>query len=269
MEKKGNNTFILGVVVAIISLLAIGCICYVFTMLMRENNKNIGNTTNTTNTSGENIINNTANNKENTISNTATSNEFKTVDFTISDIEKTANGYTISVHLLDNEIRKVSKAEYENVLNGGSIKFRGREWILSRKDQVWTLLKDKENGKEGIGIGLPNWGNDAEKESYYSFWNIAGSEQRLKDYKSDDIIKISVSSDIKCRDTFGSFEYDENTKTVKVKDFQDNYITGESMEDFIARFKELYNNPSRSGECTGYFIGEDMVALNSHVATGP
>ena len=150
MEKKGNNTFILGVVVAIISLLAIGCICYIFTVLMRENDKNIANTTNT---SGENIINNTANNKENTISNTATSNKFKTVDFTISDIEKTANGYTISVHLLDNEIRKVSKAEYENVLNGGSIKFRGREWILSRKDQAWTLLKDKENGKEEIGIG--------------------------------------------------------------------------------------------------------------------
>ena len=261
MEKKGNNTFILGVVVAIISLLAIGCICYVFTMLMRENNKNIANTSNIINTNTTtNTVNNLNNNNmvNNTITKTEIDNNLESKKFTISRVQITDDGYILYTHLLADEPRMVSQVEYNNILNGGSFKFRGREWLLSKiEENGGTILKEKNSENEkNIAIRKDATGK------YYVERTGSGAIADLADYKSEEITTYTVKNTIKCLGTYESFEYDKNTKEVKITNSAD-MVKYNTIGEFVDVMKtcQRYDTHELYGQCTGYFLEGNMIVI--------
>ena len=277
MEKKGNNTFVLGVVVAIIALLAIGCICYAFTMLMRKNNKEITNATsianiadieNTTTNIATNVINNVNNNA--IVNNSTVKNENEITDdleyqnFTISKIEKTNEGYIIYTHLLPEGPRTVSQADYNNVLNGGTFKFRGREWVLSRNEGRSIILKEKnaeaeENTENEKNIAIIEDSIDAK---YHVERTGSGAVAYLPDYTSDEITTFTVDNSVKCIGTFETYEYDANTKEIKIINHAD--TTKENTIDElidILKTRHFYDTYEYYGECTGYFLDGKMLVL--------
>lgn len=60
--------------------------------------------------------------------------------FCIENIEKSGNDYIISATMLENQPRTLSKAEYEDLINGREITFRNQNWKMSSSDDYFIFI---------------------------------------------------------------------------------------------------------------------------------
>ena len=136
--------------------------------------------------------------------------------FCIENIEKSGNDYIITATMLENESRKVSNAEYKDLINGKEITFRNQSWKKSSEDDYFIYIK---SGQDTLTV-LKN-----EK----TLSNVAGAASELRDY-SNKIIKFKVSKDILIGEFWSYFKYDENGQIKAYRINDDEIITNfESM----------------------------------------
>ena len=66
--------------------------------------------------------------------------------FIIESIDKDGNEYIVTAYFLDKEPRVITKSEYNNILNGGTIEFRHNKYKLdkSHKEDDTTFIKSGE-----------------------------------------------------------------------------------------------------------------------------
>jgi hypothetical protein len=222
----------------------------------------------------ENIVNAISNsNATNTISNIAENNiseetGLKEVEFTVSSIEQTTNGYRIYAHVLANELRKVTAAEYNNVLNGQSITFRGKEFVFNKKDEYWTFLKEKDTGKD-IGVALSPVYENQVKQDYYTFWNIAGKETMIKDYESDEITTFDVDSSCLAGSSFDNFKYNFKMRGIEATDYLGNEVKDRTIPEFIERMEGVYDTMTSAGECIGFMYNGKIIVIHANLGTAP
>ena len=116
--------------------------------------------------------------------------------FCIENIEKSGNDYIITANMLENQPRKVSNAEYKDLINGKEITFRNQSWKMSGEDDYYIFIK---SGEDSLTVLKDN----------KTFGNVAGAASELSDY-SNKIIKFKVSKDILIGAFFANFKYDKN-----------------------------------------------------------
>ena len=116
--------------------------------------------------------------------------------FCIENIEKSGNDYIITANMLENQPRKVSNAEYKDLINGKEITFRNQSWKMSGEDDYYIFIK---SGEDSLTVLKDN----------KTFGNVAGAASELRDY-SNKIIKFKVSKDILIGAFFANFKYDKN-----------------------------------------------------------
>ena len=150
--------------------------------------------------------------------------------FCIENIEQDGEEYIITANMLEKQTRVVSKEEYENLLNGGEIKFRNLKWKKDDNSEYnyegYTIIK---SGNSSLAI--------YNKEESKRIYNVAGAKKELCDY-SLQIIKFRVSKDILIGNMFTEFKYDENGK-IKIYDFEGNPIESPSLGfDHLLKFSE-------------------------------
>ena len=118
--------------------------------------------------------------------------------FCIENIDKSDNDYIITATMLEDQPRKLSKVEYEDLINGKEIKFRNQNWKKSSEDGYFIYIK---SGEDSLSV--------AKNEK--TLHNVAGAASELRDY-SNKIIKFKVSKDILIGSYFANFKYDKNGK---------------------------------------------------------
>ena len=116
--------------------------------------------------------------------------------FCIEKIEKSGNDYIISATMLENQPRTLSKAEYEDLINGKEITFRNQNWKMSSSDDYFITIK---SGEDTLTVSKDG----------KTFGNIAGVATELCDYSSQNI-KFKVSKDILIGAYWANFKYDKN-----------------------------------------------------------
>ncbi len=147
MEKKGNNTFVLGVVVAIISLLTIGIVCYVFTVIMQNKETKSNTSTNTTTTT-----------QTNSSKFTMTESEFPKVDGAtamlpmVGEITKSVLGYTDAQaqKYLDENTQGKSAKVYASLIN----KEKDLIFVSEPSDDILRQASEANVEFDNTGIGL-------------------------------------------------------------------------------------------------------------------
>lgn len=147
MEKKGNNTFVLGVVVAIISLLTIGIVCYVFTVLMQNKETKPNTSTNATTTT-----------QTNSSKFTMTESEFPKVDGAtamlpmVGEITKSVLGYTDAQaqKYLDENTQGKSAKVYASLIN----KEKDLIFVSEPSDDILRQASEANVEFDNTGIGL-------------------------------------------------------------------------------------------------------------------
>lgn len=185
----------------------------------------------------------------------------KSERFTISKVEEESDGYKLYIHVLENEPRKTSKEEWDYVINGGTIKFRGRNWKLADSfiDNNYILL-----GSENSNLVISIENNNGE----YIFLDEYGKE--VSDYKTDEITTIKVDKDIVAGDRFSRFLYNKNTEKVVVTnyDFQE-YTNTEEENKELFELLEKIDATTTYGECLVYFLNDKIVAFQTFTASSP
>ncbi len=270
MEKKSKN-ILLYIILIIVSLaigVAAGCL-----ITMSIGKQQIAKEENVVNAIGNENTTNTINNiVENNQKNTSEGKGLELVQFTIAKSEQTADGYKIYAHLLADEEAKITKEQYEDLINGGSIKFRGREYVYLRKDKKdgkieWTHLKEKNTElPENMDVGPialnPAYIND-EKQDYYRIWQIAGKESILKDFKSDELVEFKVNDSTLIGTNFDEFSYVFEENKIYLHNHHDE--NGTALKDYsIAEYLKdgiTLDAEGTDGECVGYFVNGELLAI--------
>ena len=199
--------------------------------------------------------------------------------FTISKVEEDADGYTLYIHVLDDKVKIISQEEYNNVLNGGTIKFRGNTYKKTNKGKYSGLgssegiFIQKENDKsEYSGLAISKYYNSETGASSdkYAVWNVAGKEKMICDYKTDQITKIKVDKNVQCGDTFTNFLLNEVESKLVVKDYNNNFINEKEDEirEFLMKFDPL-DTESSYGECVAYILNDKIVAIQTFRSSAP
>lgn len=196
------------------------------------------------------------------------------INFTIASIKEVENGYTLSVHMLADEPRKITKQEYENVLNGGTIKFRGREWEKAKTtDETEKLYLVEKGAKEINSSDIPGELilHFYDIKGYGIIDNIAGKRtDGLRDYKSENIVELNTGKGFKAgwngSDGSSWIKYDSNTSEIeiysdgkKLKQNEENENTKQIME-YLEKGKRL-NTPNSYGECCAYLLNGKIIGL--------
>lgn len=156
--------------------------------------------------------------------------------FCIENIEKSGEEYVITAYMLEDE-RKITKEEYNKVLNGGEIEFRNLKWKKDNNTQI--QIEDGmviKSGEKQLAI--------IKEEGIYVFENIAGAKAGgLRDY-SGNSIKFKVAKDILISGMlFTELKYDNNGK---IKAYN---ASGEEIKNYKGiTFDELLNkSKTRTG----------------------
>ena len=174
--------------------------------------------------------------------------------FHVESVEKVdENTSIITAYLLTKEPRYLTDEEYENLQNGGTIKYRNKELSLKISDNSFSPLVDKD------GNQYPPLFKDNEK------WSVnvasAGPAGPSKDFEKE--IKFKVSNDILIGTYWVSFKFDNDGNLVPYKVDTEEEITDTNSNNFVSLEKlvELSKNTAISGDCSAFVKDGEVKAI--------
>ena len=194
--------------------------------------------------------------------------------FTISKIEEDSDGYTLYVHILENSAKVVYKEVWDNLLNGGKIKFRGVNWVNSGRIETFgdnTVMYLKEENKDITDRRIITIENTKDVEYIFKDGWLEGKP--VSDYRTEEIAKIRIDKNVKLGDRFDHFLYNEDTNQFIVTgpsyQIHSNDYSEDSVRDVLKWLEENSDDIHVGNECKAYFLNGKVVAIQVFTASSP
>ena len=199
------------------------------------------------NTTTENIIK--AGNTQNTsVETTTTSKGFETKQVVISNIVDNGDNLRITVYELSKDATIVDDNQIENLKNGGTIHFRGRDWKFVSQDTGLSKLihlKDANDPNSTKEAGI--LGN--------TFYTLSGGKRAISDYKSETPITYTMKKNALRAFEPGTLKYDEATNSIVPDSHPDATVNSNWSAEVINEESMFFNNANGYGDSIIYIIG--------------